>query len=198
MTRASCVSLVFAGIALAAGLGACGGGDPGDGPSDGPAQVGGTGGNEDAGDDLPETQSFPPVLIADSSVTLTAAGDAAPDAPPVSLSAGDGGCQLPDLVCEGPVPDGGLGEDGGPLETSRCVDVTSDPLHCGGCGTVCAGPSATCIGGSCACSELGFLYCPAASACVDTTSDIHNCGSCGYVCNSSQFNACASGLCVMN
>jgi hypothetical protein len=77
-----------------------------------------------------------------------------------------------------------------------CVAVTSDVDNCGACGKTCAGPSATCIGGQCACSQLGFLYCSAAAGCIDTTSDVNNCGACGNACDPSQFNACVGSLCV--
>jgi hypothetical protein len=93
----------------------------------------------------------------------------------------------PNLVCGG---DGG--SDAGPV----CVAVTTDVDNCGACGNQCLGPSATCIGGQCACSQLGLLYCSSAAGCIDTTSDVNNCGACGNVCDPNQFNACAGSLCV--
>ncbi len=98
----------------------------------------------------------------------------------------DAGCVPPNLVCGGDAGDAG----------AACVDVQEDVNNCGGCGFRCMGPSATCIGGQCACSELGFLYCAAEGACIDTTGDVNNCGACGHVCDPSQFNACAGSLCV--
>ena len=99
---------------------------------------------------------------------------------------GDGACAAPNRVCGG-------GDDAGPA----CVDVTHDVDNCGACGNQCMGPSAICIAGACACSQLGFLYCDsAAGGCIDTTSDVNNCGACGMVCDPNQFNACAGSLCV--
>src|SRR5262249_49492339 len=55
----------------------------------------------------------------------------------------DGGCACApgtDKVCDAP------GGDGGPTPT--CIDSTSDPNNCGGCGTKCD-PTVACIAGKC-------------------------------------------------
>jgi hypothetical protein len=174
---------VFAMLA-ACGATACDGSDPvlGSSPGAGGSQAESTGADAGgANGDASSMDSAPPLLS-------NPAGDAAsaPDTSPGFQDpvAEDAGCVPPNLVC------GGDAGDAGPA----CVDVQEDVNNCGACGHVCMGPSATCIGGQCACSELGFLYC--AGACIDTTGDVNNCGACGHVCDPSQFNACAGSLCV--
>jgi hypothetical protein len=68
------------------------------------------------------------------------------------------------VVCAGSL---GACEDG-------CHDLTSDPNHCGTCGTSCSGTTTCCSGG-----------------CADTSTDLNNCGTCGSVCS----GTCSSGLC---
>ncbi|HOX47257.1 MAG TPA: hypothetical protein PK668_26930 [Myxococcota bacterium] len=41
-----------------------------------------------------------------------------------------------------------------------CVDLTSDPQNCGGCGLAC-GPDMGCVAGACQCSQLSGPGCPA-------------------------------------
>jgi len=70
----------------------------------------------------------------------TANGDAGPD--------GDGGVTPPPC-------DGGCG---GSLAccSNKCVDESSDPKNCNGCGLACTGSKGACSAGSCVCSiELG-------------------------------------------
>ncbi len=82
------------------------------------------------------------------------------------------------------LPDGGsdAGSDAPSCETcasASCVDLQTDPSHCGACGKVC--PSgAACAAGACACSE-SLTACD--ETCVDTTSDPMNCGTCGNACD---------------
>lgn len=73
---------------------------------------------------------------------------------------------------------------GGPT----CVDVDSDPLHCGGCDTPCP-DAAPCVDGACACSD-GQRAC--GSSCVDTTSDPDHCGGCDQPCAM----VCLAGECA--
>ncbi len=70
-----------------------------------------------------------------------------------------------------------------------CVDVQSNPAHCGTCGNACA-PGTACQGGACACTG-GTTSC--GGACVDTSNDNSNCGGCGVVCGSGK--TCQSGAC---
>jgi hypothetical protein len=82
--------------------------------------------------------------------------------------------------------------DGAGLCAGRCVELTSDPLHCGACGAACeAGLS--CVAGSCR------RVCPPGSAacadgCRDLSSDVMNCGACSRACGSDE--RCAAGACV--
>jgi hypothetical protein len=61
-----------------------------------------------------------------------------------------------------------------------CVDLQSDPDHCGGCGTACTGEQ-VCSEGDCvaACGE-GLTNC--SGACVDLSVHPLNCGRCGREC----------------
>lgn len=69
-----------------------------------------------------------------------------------------------------------------------CVDLTSDPLHCGRCDAAC--PSgAPCLDGACACPDGGSAC---DSSCVDTSSDPAHCGGCDQPC--AMF--CLAGECA--
>lgn len=73
-----------------------------------------------------------------------------------------------------------------------CVDVQTDPTHCGGCATACwLGQS--CEAGRCVtpCSGDNMLLC--GELCVDITSDNANCGACGHVCEEGR--VCTGGVC---
>jgi hypothetical protein len=74
-----------------------------------------------------------------------------------------------------------------------CVDTSSDPVNCGGCGVVCQ-PGQSCVNGLCqlVCApptqDCGGL-------CVDTSSDPLNCGGCGVQCGS--YEVCLGGSCTL-
>ncbi len=71
-----------------------------------------------------------------------------------------------------------------------CVDLGSDPLHCGGCAIVCNSGEA-CAAGVCSCPAPG-MTCD--GACVDPTSDSDHCDGCGIACGAGQ--VCSGGACV--
>jgi hypothetical protein len=72
-----------------------------------------------------------------------------------------------------------------------CVDVTSDPNNCGGCGVAC-GAGAACQMGVCiAGCAAGQIQC--GGACIDASADNQNCGACGNVC--SMGFVCTAGVC---
>ncbi len=75
-----------------------------------------------------------------------------------------------------------------------CVDVRSDPTHCGSCDTTCA-EGRVCSQSQCA------LYCAGGTTqCVvelrqSALPDPANCGSCGTACGSNE--VCANGVCAL-
>ena len=79
-------------------------------------------------------------------------------------------------------------------QTPNCIDVTSDPDHCGSCNNECpggAGGQASCTLGSCgvACPN-GTSYC-SSGGCVDTNT---NAAYCGSGCVNCMAQAVADGL----
>jgi len=72
---------------------------------------------------------------------------------------------------------------------SGCVNVATDPAHCGRCGLSCA-VGATCAGGICAC-PAGAVMC--SGVCALLASDRNNCGVCGRTCGPA--GSCAGGVC---
>jgi hypothetical protein len=72
----------------------------------------------------------------------------------------------------------------------NCVNVTTDPTHCGGCNTVCRSDQ-TCAAGACACrpglTNLG-------GACVDEQTDPLHCGASNTACATGT--TCVSGSCL--
>jgi hypothetical protein len=95
-------------------------------------------------------------------------------------TAGDGGCSLPNLVCNG-----------------VCIAVDSEPSNCGACGNACIGSDSVCIAGKCGCAGQGQDYCDGVG-CMDVSSDFNNCGACNYMCDPNNDQACTGGVCVPN
>lgn len=75
----------------------------------------------------------------------------------------------------------------------KCVDLQSDPSHCGACGRTCG--LGSCVAGECVCDPdpTTVQTCPGSPACVDTARDPANCGSCGQRCG---LGSCVDGACV--
>jgi hypothetical protein len=149
-------------------------------------------------------------------LTLVAAPDAAIPDGDVDLgldAATDSGADLADLRDAG-------GEDGpvcgsGPACTpsqaccgGTCVDLQTSILNCGACGRVCSSTgvaTASCAGGLCTSSCLGFAgNCsrppaplPDDGCETDLDSSVNSCGACGRACSSSNVLAkhCAGGVC---
>lgn len=71
----------------------------------------------------------------------------------------------------------------------RCVDTSSDVMHCGACGGACAS-GATCTASVCACPSALTLC---SGTCVDTQTSAIHCGACGTACGPDR--ACTAGSC---
>lgn len=96
------------------------------------------------------------------------------------------GCS--DDPTEDPCPQGQVACEG------VCVDFSTDPAHCGGCGQACD-DGFSCVAGTCRapCDE-NQTDCD--GACVDTRSDPFHCGACGVSCGPTEF--CAGGSCEIS
>jgi hypothetical protein len=112
------------------------------------------------------------------------------------------------ICCEGP---GGCGCPSGKecCQTGSdptgpvfgCVNLKTDPKHCGKCGNACP-DGQTCKQGKCVntkCGGSGGVKCSPGQVCckgqcVNTSSDPSNCGSCGKACKSGQ--TCNQGKCA--
>ncbi len=79
-----------------------------------------------------------------------------------------------------------------------CVNESTDPDNCGGCGVTCTGGK-TCQAGSCEC-PAGETYCPTSGTCANLSNDADNCGACGNVCAGASADSgaatCESDVCV--
>ncbi|MCU0671263.1 MAG: hypothetical protein MUE69_00575 [Myxococcota bacterium] len=106
---------------------------------------------------------------------------------------------LPDgALLDGALPDGGL-VDAGPCTCTvdqlccgtSCVDPTSDPRHCGGCGMACA-VEEECVASVCEpiCAPP-TTYCDGLCVLLDVDPD--NCGVCGRRCPT---GLCSAGMCI--
>jgi hypothetical protein len=71
-----------------------------------------------------------------------------------------------------------------------CVDTTTDPKNCGGCGYMCDARN-ICSQGTCVCAPHMTLY---GNKCRDTTCDDLNCGGCGKACMG--LSHCNGGMCT--
>ncbi|MCS6858668.1 MAG: hypothetical protein NZM37_13200, partial [Sandaracinaceae bacterium] len=97
-----------------------------------------------------------------------------------------------------------------------CVDLSSDPLHCGRCGSACLSgqecrggrctlsctvscpPGTTCVGDRCLCgSGPGARECTSSEACCGGVctdlNTVANCGACGRTCQATD--QCCNGVC---
>jgi hypothetical protein len=87
------------------------------------------------------------------------------------------------------------GADGG---ASTCVNPSTDPGNCGGCGVSCtiANASSSCVAGSCVHTCIsGYSACGGATPCAyNTSSDSTHCGSSCVTCPSSS--SCVGGACT--
>ena len=88
------------------------------------------------------------------------------------------------------------------VPTLGCVDVRSDPFHCGGCNRECDDacckgeccfPSngQVCLPHGCGCADRRLSPCGA--GCVDLQTDLFNCGACSTFCPEGM--ACEQGKC---
>jgi stigma-specific protein Stig1 len=77
------------------------------------------------------------------------------------------------------------------LCSTTCVDLMTDPGHCGGCSLVCP-TGAMCLTGGCVCPASQPTAC--GPACVDTQTDHANCGGCGTACAAGE--SCHAGVCA--
>jgi len=77
---------------------------------------------------------------------------------------------------------------------TRCIDLTCDPRHCGGCDDVC-GANQVCNGGDCKGCQNGTRRCGTgcSATCSDFNTDSSNCGGCGNVCPAGS--TCCGGVC---
>lgn len=78
-----------------------------------------------------------------------------------------------------------------------CVDIKTNPRHCGGCGKSCPA-SAVCANGTCYCRAKGDEICGTDSVCCSdgchkVLSDSNNCGACGMHCQMGE--SCVNGRC---
>lgn len=147
---------------------------------------------------------------------LVCGGSDCDDADPLVHPAASERCNARDDNCDGRVDELPAGSEcfgscvagmcvcpaGRVLCNGACVDLQSDPLHCGRCGRVCHSNSAfpaTCVAGMCTCTggpsvrncaqSEGPLYCYDTAA-----SDEANCGGCDSRCPSGV--ACIAGRCA--
>src|SRR5262249_36142929 len=87
----------------------------------------------------------------------------------------------------------------GGSSTKLCVDIMTDPYHCGGCQRGCQGGQ-LCIAGvcreQCAHGKDDCNGSPADGCETNIDSDPENCGACGNVCDGVIGQPCVNGKCV--
>lgn len=102
------------------------------------------------------------------------------------------------------VCDGGFDDCDGAAANGCEISLSTDPLHCGGCGSACPVPAnatATCSGSTCGFTcNVGFADCNglASDGCERPVSaDVSNCGGCGVVCPTvaNSTRTCVAGSC---
>jgi hypothetical protein len=71
-----------------------------------------------------------------------------------------------------------------------CIDLQTDPTHCGACDAACP-PGVGCEAGECVCPQ-GQEAC--GDSCVNLLGDVSNCGSCGNTCADGK--VCYLGVCA--
>jgi hypothetical protein len=76
-----------------------------------------------------------------------------------------------------------------------CVDVATDPNHCGLCGWACGGGD-VCMAGFCTLAQCpeNTTRCGDLGLCFDLDQDAGNCGACGHACAAGLI--CCTGSCV--
>lgn len=116
-----------------------------------------------------------PVVSADASVT-DAADAGAPDAA-VSDTGPSSNCEIAVLSsCNG-----------------ACVDLQSNPSHCGACGVSCTAAAPFCESATCVATCSGSLT-ACGAACVNLGKSVAHCGACGAACPPTA--QCANARCV--
>jgi hypothetical protein len=145
--------------------------------------------------------SSPTLAPRDCTPGQTAVCDCAGGTTAVQVCGTDG--RLGACLCAdaGELPDTGPALDVGacaPTEARcglACVDLVSDPLHCGRCNASCSGLE-VCRASRCMPRDGGCVagrtLC--GTACVDLQNDNVNCGACGRACGSET--RCVGGSCV--
>ncbi|HEU5433468.1 MAG TPA: hypothetical protein VFU81_17515, partial [Thermomicrobiales bacterium] len=120
-----------------------------------------------------------------------AAGRAAADANAHPAAASAGARRKPKHACAAGLTRCVVGKGKHGKHKHVCVDLHTDPRHCGQCATTCAADE-TCQGGQCGSSACpgGQVVC--GGHCTDTQSDPTNCGACGALCESGN---CQRGQC---
>lgn len=73
--------------------------------------------------------------------------------------------------------------------TTACIDLQTDPTHCGDCATSCNGQ--VCVAGLCQGCQDGEVAC--GTECVDTQTDSQHCGACDHACGGGE--TCVAGAC---
>ncbi len=135
------------------------------------------------------------LAVGTPDAAVDAAGDLAPPPPDLACHPADGGCASYGDCC------GGLACCGG-----RCVDLATDPAHCGGCANGCAPFHATavaCVAATCVYTcEVGCGDCTASppnlDGCETTLDTVDNCGACRASCDQVHAvgAACVNSACT--